>query len=87
MSNSQKTNSLSDITFLIVGFVVVFLYYVSSFMYVDHNDIREAEIECNQHGGLNKYYIHFGAKKFTCIDGTQYEIREGNTPSFFLKIF
>ena len=85
MSKKHKGDGLSDTVLLIVSFTVVFLYFVSAFMYVDHNEIREAEIECRPKGGLDKYYIHFGAKKFTCIDGSRYEIREGSNALFFLE--
>jgi hypothetical protein len=66
---------ISDTTFIIVLFVVVFLYYVSAFMYVYSNQFYNAQIQCKNKGGIDKYYIHFGAEKFTCKDGTTFVIK------------
>ena len=79
---------LRDTTLAIVSFSAVFLYFVSGFMYVDSHEIYEAKNTCQRHGGLEKYYIHFGAKKFDCQDGTKFLIRDSKkNPLFLLKSF
>ena len=84
----KKDKVFSDITLAIVSFIAVFLYFVSGFMYIDSTEIHHAQINCQNHGGLNKYYIHFGAKKFDCQDGTKFTIRQGvKNPLFLLKSF
>ena len=81
----NKGGILKDTTLAIVSFVCVFLYFVSGFMYVDINQIYNAENTCKNNGGLDKYYIHFGADKFDCQDGTKFTIREGKkNPLFFV---
>lgn len=88
MNQGNESKGLSDITLVIVAFVVVFLYFTSLFMYVDGNEIKNAQKNCQHHGGLDKYYLHFGAKKFECQDGTTFKIREGKkNPLFLWKIF
>lgn len=88
MGEENKGSGLGDATLLIVSFVAVFLYFVSGFMYVDSNQIYSAENTCRKHGGLEKYYIHFGADKFECQDGTKFTIREGKkNPLFLWKSF
>jgi len=74
--NKQSGFKISDSTLLIVCFVCVFLYFVSSFMYIDADDIKEANQTCHARGGLQRYYLHFNAKKFECKDGTSYLIRK-----------
>lgn len=84
----NKGGALRDTTLAIFSFVCVFLYFVSGFMHVDSIQIYNAENTCRNHGGLDKYYIHFGADKFDCQDGTKFTIREGKkNPLFLLKSF
>lgn len=86
--DQDNNNGLSDISLVIVCFVVVFLYFASSFMYVDVNEINEAQKTCHPHGGLEKYYLHFGADKFDCQDGTSFTLRSRKkNPLLLLKSF
>jgi len=50
--NKQSGFKISDSTLLIVCFVCVFFYCVSSFMYIDADDIKKANQTCHAHGGL-----------------------------------
>lgn len=69
----KKNNS--DVTFLLAVFVVFFLYAMSALMFIDYQQIAKAEKLCEKHKGLYRYYIHFGAEKFICKDGTKFLIR------------
>lgn len=63
MSEKHEGGGIGDAVLLIVLFTVCFLYFVSAFMYVDHNEIREAEIECRPKGGARQILHTLRCKK------------------------